>query len=106
MSTNIILATIFQRPIKLYFHIINPAGVDISKLSDNEYAVVDVETGEWMQYAIDVPKTGPYIIEVWTAKTESSECTYQFKIGTDLIGEEVNVPVTSSISSFEKTSSI
>jgi hypothetical protein len=84
--------------------------VDIIASSDSEgghYVVNNFETGEWLEYTIDVPTSGFYDIELRTSNLSWSPAP---KFRVEIVGKgdvtgDVTVPTTGSWSTFAWTAS-
>ena len=78
--------------------------VDIVASTDSAgggYVVNSFQTGEWMNYSVSVPTSGPYDISIRAANNYSGPGTFHVAIdGADVTGA-VSVPVTGSWSTFQ-----
>lgn len=64
-------------------------GVDIGK--DDSYYVSDIETGEWLQYTIDVPQKGTYQLQLLVS-AEHANGKINVQLDGKNIGNELAVP--------------
>ncbi|NQV14875.1 cellulase family glycosylhydrolase [bacterium] len=56
-------------------------GVDIEARDDGGFQIAYVESGEWLEYSIDVPSTRTYVITTYVASTTSGG-SLSFNVGT------------------------
>ncbi|MDR3652195.1 MAG: carbohydrate-binding protein [Paludibacter sp.] len=65
--------------------------VDIDTCSKGGYQVVNIESGEWLTYTIEVPKAGFYKIKVRYA-SNSGNGKIKFLFNNQVLIEDVNIP--------------
>lgn len=74
-------------------------GVDIKSVSTNNYALTDLDSGEWFTYTVHVPETGNYKINVdYAASNGNGSIKFAFD-GTD-VTNSVALPSTGGASSW------
>lgn len=74
-------------------------GVDIKTVSTNNYALTDMDNGEWVTYTVYVPTTGNYKINVdYAASSGNGTIKFAFD-GTD-VTNSVTLPSTGGASSW------
>lgn len=69
-------------------------GVDIEKRNDGGYQVAYIETGEWLEYTVDVQQAGEYTITTHVASMDGGG-RFRLKIGSKY-SRTLTVPKTSS----------
>lgn len=78
--------------------------VDIVTSTDSAgggYVVDSFQTGEWMNYIVSVPASGPYDISIRASNNNGAPASFHVEIdGTNVTGA-VSVPVTGSWSTFQ-----
>jgi len=79
-------------------------GVDINKDPElpGAYYVNSIETGEWLQYTVDITASGVYNLKLATAAAEEGGMVSLTVNGTK-IGKAVAVPVTGGPAQFKET---
>lgn len=75
-------------------------GVDISKILKDSYYVSHIETGEWLQYTIDVERAGVYTIALNLADKDANG-RLSIAINGKQLGAIVNVPNTGDYTTFK-----
>ena len=77
-------------------------GVDISKstTSKDSYYVSHIETGEWLQYTIDVERSGVYSLALNVASKDANG-RLSISIDGKPLGQTVNVPNTGDYTNFK-----
>lgn len=75
-------------------------GVDISKILKDSYYVSHIETGEWLQYTIDVERAGVYTIALNVASKDANG-SLSIAINGKQLGAIINVPNTGDYTTFK-----
>ncbi len=74
-------------------------GVDIEAISSNNYALTDLDNGEWVTYTVYVPTTGNYKINVDYAAS-SGNGSIKFAFGGTDVTSDVSLPSTGGASTW------
>lgn len=67
-------------------------GVDIGG-SEGQYFVTDIVAGEWLQYTVDIPRKGNYILKI-NAAADSTEGRAVVLVDGKPAGQSISIPVT------------
>jgi endoglucanase len=75
-------------------------GVDILKDAANKYVVSDTEDGEWLQYTVNVPKTGRYKLVINAASEHTGGQLFVI-VNNVKMGANIDVPNTGSMDTYK-----
>jgi Polysaccharide lyase/Carbohydrate binding module (family 6)/Bacterial Ig domain len=78
--------------------------VDIRSRADsqsNGYEVYNFETGEWMAYTVNVPKTGAYDLAIRAASNQATPAKFHIEVDGVNVTGSVAVPNTGSWSTYQ-----
>jgi endoglucanase len=78
-------------------------GVDISRseLRRSDYYVDNIESGEWLQYTINVKEAGNYRLKLELAATEAGG-KVALRVDGREVSKEITVPVTGGLTNFKQ----
>ncbi|MFD2887270.1 cellulase family glycosylhydrolase [Chitinophaga cymbidii] len=76
-------------------------GVDIGG-SEGNYYVTDIETGEWLQYTIHIPRNGDYLLKLNTA-ADSTGGRAVIQVNGKAVKKDVTLPATGGIQQWRVT---
>jgi hypothetical protein len=77
-------------------------GVDIEVCSEGGYDVTDIISGEWMEYAVNIAKSGLYTIEARVASAIADN-SFRLQVDGKSIGE-IKIPGTGGAQNFQTVS--
>jgi hypothetical protein len=75
-------------------------GVDIRMDTDDNYFVSNMETGEWLQYTLNVQQEGTYTLRLAVASDEDS-AQLLLSFADTKISENISIPNTGGISKWQ-----
>lgn len=75
-------------------------GVDISKKEDGSYYVSSIESGEWLQYTVDVVKKGKYTIQIGYSSSDSNS-SIDIVVNGIILVKGLKLPSTNDLKNFK-----